>query len=77
VFQRNESGNVHGVLLDDARGDADVFGIGSVVEEQIFAEILLAALAEVALAAGRGVDGHDSIADGEAGDACSDLGDDS
>jgi hypothetical protein len=54
---------VQRVAGDDFGGDADEFGIGSVVEEEIFAEILLGALAEIALAAGGRVDRDDTVAE--------------
>ena len=65
VLQRHMIGNMKRVLGDDARGNADELGVGAVVEEQIVAEILLAALAEVALAAGRGVERHHAVAGSE------------
>ena len=65
VFQRNVVGNMQRVLGDDARRNANELGIGAVVEEQIVAEIFLAALAEVALAAGRGVERDDAVAGSE------------
>ena len=42
VFEGDVVGDEEGVLFDDAGGDADVFGVGAVVEEEILAEILLA-----------------------------------
>ncbi len=65
VLQRNVVGNVKRVLGDDARGDADELSVGAVVEEQIVAEILLAVLAEVTLAAGSGIQRHHAAAVGE------------
>ena len=53
------------VLGDDARRDANEFGVGSVVEEQVVAEILLPVLAEVALAARSGIQGHHTAAVGK------------
>ena len=70
------SGMSEGVLLDDAGGDADVFGVGSVVEEQVLAEVLLAVAAEEADVAGGGVEGDDAVAFAEGGDAGADFGDD-
>ena len=65
VLQRHMIGNAQRVLGDDARRDADELGVGTVVEEQIVAEILLAALAEIALAAGSGVERHHAVAGSE------------
>ena len=62
-----------GVLGDDARRDANVLGIGAIVEEQIVAEVFLVARAEVALAAGRGVERDDAIARSEIRDAFAGL----
>ena len=62
MLQRNVIGNTERVLGDDARRNANEFGIGAVVEQQVVAEVLLAALAEVALPAGRGVERHDAVA---------------
>ncbi len=55
-------GNQQGVLFDDAGGDADVLGVSAVVEEEVFAEILLAVAAEEADVAGSGVEGDDAVA---------------
>ena len=49
------------VLLGDARGNADVLGISTVVEQQIVTEIRLAALTEPACAARRGVRSHHAL----------------
>lgn len=35
-----------GIFFDDTGGNFDVFGVGAVVEEKIFAEVLLIVLAE-------------------------------
>ncbi len=43
------------VFHDDAAGDAHVLGVGTVVEEKIFAEIFLATAAVKAAQAGRGI----------------------
>ena len=43
-------------------GNADVLGVGAVVEQQILAQIFLAALAEEALAAGRRIGRHHALA---------------
>ena len=69
VLQRHILRNDESVLRDDARGNLDELRIGAVVEDQIVAKILLAAQAEVALAAGRGVERDDAIAGSEIGDA--------
>ncbi len=68
-------GDAEGVFFDDARGDADVLGVGAVVEEQVVAEVLLVVAAEEAGVAGRGVEREDAVADGERGDAFADLDD--
>ena len=69
VLQRHVFRHDECVLGDDARGNADELGIGAVVEEQIVAEILLAARAEIAFAAGRGVERHHAVAGREIRDA--------
>jgi len=63
VFEGDVGGHEQRVLLDDARGDGDEFGVGSVVEEEVVAQILLAAEAEIALVAWSRVEGNDPIAD--------------
>ena len=73
VLEAGLAGMAQGIFLDDAGGDADVFGVGAVVEEEVFAEVLLAVAAEEAGVAGGGVEGHDAVADGEVGDACADF----
>ena len=50
------------ILGHDAGWNANELGIGAIVEEQIVAEIFLAARAEIALAAGRGVERHNAVA---------------
>ena len=69
VFEGNAVGNEQSVLLDDTGWDADVFGVGSVVEEEVFAEILLAVAAEETDVAGGRVEGNDPVAFAEVGDA--------
>ncbi len=69
VLEGDVVGDAERVFLDDAGGDADVFGIGAVVEEEVVAEVLLVVQAEEAGVAGRGVEGEDAIAEGECGDA--------
>ena len=75
VFKGYMFGNDQRVLGNNARGDADEFGISAVVEEEIFTEIFLGALAEVAVTAGSGVDWDDTIADREILDTRTDFGD--
>ncbi len=75
VLEGDVVGDTQGVLLDDARRDADEFGVGTVVEEKVVAEVLLVVAAEEAGVAGRGVEREDAVADGEGGDAVSDLND--
>ena len=62
VFVFEALGNDVGVLLNDARGQADVFGVSAVIEEKILAEILLAVAAEIAMIARRGVGGDNALA---------------
>jgi hypothetical protein len=69
VLKRDVVGDFEGVFGDDALGDADELGIGAVIEEEIVAEVFLAAIAEVAVAAGGGVECHYAVTGGELGDA--------
>src|SRR5579885_919476 len=66
VLEGNSVGNMQCVLFDNARRDADVFGVGSVVADEVIAEVLLSSLAEVALiargAGERGCDADDDFA---------------
>jgi hypothetical protein len=62
VFQGHMIGNVQRVLCDNARWYPNELGVCSVVEQQIVAEILLVAQAEVAFAAWCGVKRHHAIA---------------
>jgi hypothetical protein len=55
------------ILLNDAGRDSDVLCVGTVVEEDVFAEILLILLAEVAGVTGSGVERDDSISKLKAG----------
>ncbi len=55
------------VFHHDAAGDAEIFGVGAVVEEQVFAEIFLAAAAMEAAQAWRGIGSDDALADAPAG----------
>ena len=48
---------------DDPRRNADVLGVGAVVEQQIVAQVLLAAAAIEALAAGSRIGRHHPLAD--------------
>src|SRR5947207_9687057 len=66
VLQGNVAGNNERVLGNDAGRDADELCICAVVEEQVVAEILLTTLAEVALAAGGGIQRHHAAAVGKA-----------
>ena len=67
VFKRSGGGDGEGVFGDDTGGDADVLGVGSVVEEEILAEVLLAVAAEETDVAGCGVESDDAVADFEGG----------
>src|ERR1700744_3643951 len=53
------------IALDNAGRNANVFGIGAVIEKQIFAEILQAATAKKADFAWRGIGGYNSFSDRE------------
>src|ERR1022692_3826645 len=66
-------GNVKCVLGDDARGNADELSISAIVEKKIVAEVLLAAFAEEALPAGRGVQRNNTIAGRKTGDSFASL----
>jgi hypothetical protein len=68
-------GDLVHVALYDAGGDADIFGVGAVVEEEVLAEILEATAAVETVEAGGGVGGDDALADVEALDVFAD-GDD-
>jgi hypothetical protein len=52
VFEGDVGRDKECVFFDDARRDAEVFGVGAVVEDKVFAEILLAAGAPIACVAG-------------------------
>ncbi len=69
MLQRHVVRHDERVLGDDALGNADELGVSAVVEEQIVAEILLAAQAEIALAARRGVERDDAVAGREIRDS--------
>jgi hypothetical protein len=60
----------------DAAGDAQIFSVGAIVEEQIFAKIFLATATVKAAQARRGIGGNDALADAPAGiNALSEGGD--
>ena len=68
--------NLEHIFHGDASGNAQIFGVRAIVEEQIFAEIFLAAAAMVAAQAGRGIGGDHAHADAPASvDALADGGD--
>ena len=50
--------NNQSILLDNARRNPNVLGISAIVKEQIFAEVLLLALAPETFAARRGIQRH-------------------
>ena len=56
-------GNQVSIALHDAGRNADVLGVGAVVEKQVLAEILQAAVAEETLAAGRRIRRHHALPD--------------
>ena len=68
-------GNQVGVALHDAGRNADVLGVGAVVEKQVLAEILQAPLAEETLAAGRRIRRHHALPDREVLDVLTDSDD--
>src|SRR6185369_2709965 len=61
------------VGFNDTLGDANVFGVGSVVEEEIFAKIFLVLRAVEAHSAWCGVEGNDALAFLESPDAGAEL----
>ena len=75
VLQRHMVGNVQRVLGHDARGNANELGISAVVEEQVVAEVLLAARTEIALSAGGGVERHHAVAGSKTRDSLAGLDD--
>ncbi len=77
IFEADAGRDDQHVGFNDALRHADVFGVGAVVEEQIFAEILLMLGAVKAHLAGSGVEGDDAHALLEAVDAGADFLDDS
>ena len=58
IAERNIIGNFEQILFNDAGRNANVLGICAVIEEQIFAEILLALAAIETDAAGRRIRGN-------------------
>src|ERR1019366_1553633 len=62
-----------GIFRHDARRNADELGVGSIVEEQVVAEVLLAAIAEIAVAAWGGVERHDAVTGSEVSDSLAGL----
>ena len=54
------------ILADDSPGNADIFGIGAVVEQQILAQIALPLAAEQAHVARRGIRRNHARADFQA-----------
>ena len=58
IHKRDAFGNFEHVLANDSAGNANVFGIRAIVEEQIFAEIRLALAAEEARVARRRIRGQ-------------------
>ena len=77
VFDADVGRNDQHVGFNDAAGHANVFGVGTVVEEEIFAEVLLMLGAVEAHLAGGGVEGDDAHALLEAVDSGADFLDDS
>jgi hypothetical protein len=75
MFERNAGWNAEGVSGDDFGRDAYVFRVGAVIEEELFAEILLGALAKIAVTARRRIDRHDAIAEREVCDAFANFSD--
>jgi hypothetical protein len=55
------------VFHHDAAGDAEILGVGAIVEEQVFAEIFLAATTMETTQARRGISGDYTLADAPAG----------
>ena len=75
VFERNMSRNQQCVFSHDPGRDPDVFSVGSVVEQQIFAKVLLTAEAEEASIARRRIQRNDAIPFVESGDSLSNFSD--
>src|ERR1022692_204162 len=77
IFKADVGRDDEHVGFDNAARHADVFRVGSVIEEQIFAEIFLVLGAVEAHLAGGGIQGHDLHALLETVDALADFLDDS
>jgi hypothetical protein len=60
------------IAIDDTAGDADVFGVGSVVKQEVFAKILLASPAEITCFAGGGIGSHYALTQRKSGDVFAD-----
>ena len=73
VLQRHVVWDVKGILGHDASRNANELGVGAVVEEQIVAEVLLAASAEIALTAGGGIERDYAVAGNKARDSLAGL----
>src|ERR1019366_1659141 len=58
-------GNEVGIALHDAGRNADVLGVGAVIEEQVLTEILQSLVAEETLSARRRIGGHHALANRE------------
>ena len=63
LIARRAAGIEISIALDDARRNADVLGIGAVVEQQVFAQVLQTAAAEEAFFARRGIGRHHALPD--------------
>ncbi len=77
LFKADVRRNDQHVQIDDAARDFDVFGVGAVVEQQIFAKIFLMARAVEAHLAGRGIQCDNLHALLESANAGADYFDDS
>ena len=75
MLQRYMVWDVKGILGHNAGRNANELCVGAVVEEQIVAEIFLAASAEIALAAGGGVERDYAVAGSKARDSLAGLDD--
>jgi hypothetical protein len=74
ILQGNPIWDQQGILLNDTCRNTNVLGVGAIVEEKIFAEILLTAKAEETPVAGGGVQSDDAIPLTEVGYARTYLG---
>jgi len=75
VFQGHMIGHMKSIFGHNTRRDANELGIGTVVEEQLVAKILLPTLAKIASAAGSRVERDNAVAVGKTGDALASLDD--